>query len=41
MLGVWKEGEIDGVKGFDKDGNSNLEIGLELARREEERKANI
>ena len=28
------EGEIDGVKGFDKDGNSNLEIGLELARRE-------
>ena len=28
------EGEIDGIKGFDKDGNSNLEIGLELARRE-------
>ena len=32
------EGEIDGVKGFDKDGNSNLEIGLELARRERETK---
>lgn len=32
------EGEIDGVKGFDKDGNSNLEIGLELARRERENK---
>ena len=32
------EGEIDGVKGFDKDGNSNLEIGLELARREREAK---
>ena len=28
------EGEINGVKGFDKDGNSNLEVGLELARRE-------
>lgn len=25
------EGEIDGVKGFDKDGNSNLRIGLKLA----------
>lgn len=25
------EGEIDGVKGFDKDGNSNLRIGLQLA----------
>ena len=32
------EGEIDGVKGFDKDGNSNLEIGLELACRERETK---
>lgn len=28
------EGEIDGVKGFDKDGNSNLQIGLQLAARE-------
>lgn len=28
------EGEIDGVKGFDKDGNSNLRIGLQLAVRE-------
>lgn len=28
------EGEIDGVKGFDKDGNSNLRIGLRLAARE-------
>lgn len=28
------EGEIDGVKGFDKDGNSNLRIGLQLAARE-------
>lgn len=28
------EGEIDGVKGFDDDGNSNLEIGLKLAARE-------
>lgn len=28
------EGEIDGVKGFDKDGNSNLRIGLQLATRE-------
>lgn len=28
------EGEIDGVKGFDKDGNSNLQIGLKLAARE-------
>lgn len=28
------EGEIDGVKGFDKDGNSNLRIGLKLAARE-------
>lgn len=25
------EGEIDGVKGFDEDGNSNLRIGLQLA----------
>lgn len=25
------EGEIDGVKGFDEDGNSNLRIGLKLA----------
>jgi hypothetical protein len=25
------EGEIDGVKGFDEDGNSNLRIGLRLA----------
>lgn len=28
------EGEIDGVKGFDKNGNSNLRIGLKLAARE-------
>lgn len=28
------EGEIDGVKGFDEDGNSNLRIGLNLAARE-------
>lgn len=28
------EGEIDGVKGFDEDGNSNLRIGLRLAARE-------
>lgn len=28
------EGEINGVKGFDKDGNSNLRIGLQLAARE-------
>lgn len=28
------EGEIDGVKGFDKNGNSNLRIGLQLAARE-------
>lgn len=28
------EGEIDGVKGFDEDGNSNLQIGLKLAARE-------
>lgn len=28
------EGEIDGVKGFDGDGNSNLRIGLQLAARE-------
>lgn len=28
------EGEIDGVKGFDEDGNSNLRIGLQLAARE-------
>lgn len=28
------EGEIDGVKGFDADGNSNLRIGLQLAARE-------
>lgn len=28
------EGEIDGVKGFDEDGNSNLRIGLQLAVRE-------
>lgn len=28
------EGEIDGVKGFDDDGNSNLRIGLKLAARE-------
>lgn len=28
------EGEIDGVKGFDEDGNSNLLIGLKLAARE-------
>ena len=28
------QGEIDGVKGVDKDGNSNIAIGLEIARRE-------
>lgn len=28
------EGEIDGVKGFDEYGNSNLRIGLQLAARE-------
>lgn len=28
------EGERDGVKGFDEDGNSNLRIGLQLAARE-------
>ena len=28
------EGEIDGVKGFDEDGNSNLRIGIKLAARE-------
>lgn len=28
------EGEIDGVKGFDENGNSNLRIGLQLAVRE-------
>lgn len=28
------EGEIDGVRGFDEDGNSNLRIGLKLAARE-------
>lgn len=28
------EGEMDGVKGFDEDGNSNLRIGLRLAARE-------
>lgn len=28
------EGDIDGVKGFDEDGNSNLRIGLQLAARE-------
>lgn len=28
------EGEIDGVKAFDEDGNSNLRIGLKLAARE-------
>lgn len=28
------EGEIDGVKGFDEDGNSNLRMGLQLAARE-------
>lgn len=28
------EGEIDGVKGFDEEGNSNLRIGLQLAARE-------
>lgn len=28
------EGEIDGAKGFDEDGNSNLRIGLKLAARE-------
>ena len=37
---MWKpycwglQGEIDGVKGVDKDGNSNILVGLEIARRE-------
>lgn len=34
------EGEIDGVKGFDEDGNSNLRIGLQLAARERVEKKN-
>lgn len=34
------EGEIDGVKGFDEDGNSNLRIGLQLAARERTEKKN-
>ena len=32
------EGEIDGVKGFDEDGNSNLRIGLQLAARQRVKK---
>lgn len=28
------QGEVDGVQGVDKDGNSNLAVGLEIARRE-------
>lgn len=28
------QGEIDGVKGVDKDGNSNVLVGLEISRRE-------
>lgn len=32
------QGEIDGVNGVDKDGNSNILVGLEIARRERERK---
>ena len=28
------QGEVDGVKGVDKDGNSNITVGLEIARRE-------
>lgn len=28
------QGEIDGVRGVDKDGNSNLLVGLEISRRE-------
>lgn len=28
------QGEIDGIKGVDKDGNSNIRIGLEIARLE-------
>lgn len=35
------EGEIDGVKGFDEDGNSNLRIGLQLAARERIEKKKI
>lgn len=35
------EGEIDGVKGFDEDGNSNLRIGLQLAARERVEKKKI
>lgn len=35
------EGEIDGVKGFDENGNSNLRIGLQLAARERIEKKKI
>lgn len=35
------EGEIDGVKGFDENGNSNLRIGLQLAARERVEKKKI
>ena len=32
------QGEIDGVQGIDKYGNSNLAVGLEIAKREREAK---
>ena len=36
------QGEIDGIKGVDKDGNSNMLIGLEIARRErQDKKDNV
>lgn len=36
------QGEIDGVKGIDKDGNSNILVGLEISRRERiEKKNNV
>ena len=32
---VWGlQGEVNGVKGLDKDGNSNIRVGLEIAKRE-------
>lgn len=34
------QGEIDGVKGIDKDGNSNILVGLEISRRERIEKKN-
>lgn len=34
------QGEIDGIKGVDEDGNSNILVGLEIARRERIKKKN-